>query len=247
MNRKLAALMRYAEPHVMALPDLSGKQPARSLLRRIDDALSAFATGHSRRDMDRARRKRLALRALRTARAMRAYVEASSAPPFLQDWLDELNAEKLASAAAFDDVAHRLLVGLECQPEAVLLNDLYIHSAARYARWRRDLLDIDAEKGRVDVVPGQGEAAGIAPGESKRKLHKRLTKQACLDFLYRQFGLVGGNGHSLFPDQRSPRRVEVDPVFAPGANPPETASGVAAGYGVWARMQAEAAPFVLRQ
>ncbi|WP_152599436.1 hypothetical protein [Hoeflea sp. BAL378] len=220
---------------------------ARLLLRRIDDALCAFATGHSRRDRDRARRKRLALRALRTARAMRAYVAASSAPAYLQDWLDEMDAEKLASASAFDDLAHRLLVGLECAPEALLLNELDIHSAARYARARRDLLDIDAAKGRMDVVPGEGEAAGIAPGEGKRKLHKRLTKQACLDFLHRQFGLGGGNGHPFSPGPRWPRHVAIEPMFAPCASDPLASAAAVQGCGIWARMQDEAAPLALQR
>lgn len=204
---RLDTLMKSAEPFVAPLPDVAGSDRVgakgvmtRSLSRRLDDALCAFATGHSRRDIERVRRKRLALRAMRTARAMRAYVAATSGPDYLQDWLDELNAKTLASASAFDDVAHRLLVGLECESEAALLNELYIHSAARYARARRDLLDIDAAKGGLDVVAGEREALGVAPRESKGKLHKGLTKQACLDFLYRQFGLGCGDGHPGSPD-----------------------------------------------
>jgi hypothetical protein len=46
-----------------------------SLFRRLDDALSAFATGHSRRDLDRVRRRHVALHGLRRERGLVQYAD----------------------------------------------------------------------------------------------------------------------------------------------------------------------------
>lgn len=171
----------------------------RSLLRRFDDAFAAFLTGHSRRDRDLRRRRHMALRALRSACAMRAYVAASDCPPEAQAELDDMNARVLASAQSLEDQAYRVLVGLERDLEPLLLHQINIHPAARYARWRRELLDIEGVKVRAQRVPGAGEALRVTLTEGERDGDERLAQHGTFDFLQRQFCFVCRYRHRFHP------------------------------------------------
>ncbi|MCC0035452.1 MAG: hypothetical protein H6887_09350 [Hoeflea sp.] len=155
----------------------------RSLFRRLDDALCAFATGHSRRDLDRVRRRRVWCLAERLALWHEKRAVGAS------DWFAE---ERRSRAAALRGGAQDFLHGLDGPRLRGLSQLLFIDGICKENVWKADLAERLGFECYSEIPPNLLEGIGLKPG----KYPHDLTQ-----------GLFEYEGFCFGPEELHPNRI----------------------------------------
>lgn len=164
------------------------------LLRRLDDALCAFVTGHSRRDMDRVRMRRLALLGGRLSARLRREASVHRESLFLGDILAE---HKSASADAADSLVRAILDHRDRSVAAILLAKLEVDRASLYTLHIGRGTQIRARGRLSEDTLKRLDAAFVRSNERYGKLLEGLGKHRVLDALQHKLRLRIGNWHGF--------------------------------------------------
>lgn len=166
---------------------------SRRLSRRLADALCAFRTGHSLRDLERVQTRRLILLGRRMAGRLR-----SDARSFRGDFLGDMVAERReALANETERLVHALAQPGQRAVAAVLLHKLQIDRANLYAvrvgQWR----DVRLGCGLADDHLNLLRVLPSLPGEGYGKLLEGLVEHRMLDAFQKELGFCIWPGHRI--------------------------------------------------
>lgn len=160
----------------------------RSLARRLSDAICAFRTGHSRRDLDRVRMRRFRLLGDRLAmRDERRSVDAGAWPHLGERYSDLAHTVR--------DLTDRVVVGRERIREAALLKHFELDRACLLSRRRNELLDWKPVERAANVDGSHVEAAPVPSPKLYGKLYEGLLEKRLLDLFLERACLCCGNCH----------------------------------------------------
>lgn len=166
---------------------------SRRLSRRLADALCAFRTGHSVRDLDRARMRRLVLLGGRMAQRLRR--EARS---FRGDALGDMVAshrDELADKA--ERLVHALAQPGQREVAPVLLHQLQVDRAHLYVVRVRQWRDVRADNGPGDEVVQRADILPALSGERYGKLLEGLVEHRMLDPFEEKLRFCIRSGHRV--------------------------------------------------
>lgn len=148
------------------------------LSRRIADALCAFETGHSVRDLDRCQRRRMRLLGDRLSARLQREADDAAGWPFGENSFFLRHARALAQEAV--DLTDRAVIGKDRVAQARLAKKLDIERASLDARRRQEW----REGERIELLPDGDirslEPLGITPVELQGRFHKGLTERRSL-------------------------------------------------------------------
>jgi len=137
----------------------------RSLRRRIDDALCAFATGHSRRDLERVRRRRVWCISERLALWHEREAVGAS------DWYAE---ERRSRAAALRGGAQDFLHALDGPRLRGLSQLLFVDGICKESVWKSDLAERLGFDSYSEIPRDLLESIGLKPGKYPHDLTQGL-------------------------------------------------------------------------
>lgn len=140
-----------------------------NLLRRIDDALCAFATGHSRRDLDRARRRRLRLLCERMLAEDRRRIA--------NDDTGVLEAGLTPLVEAFRDDLDRFAKTGDREIHRLLAQRLDLRRASLHSRRLDELARRDAGSDIFDQALYQVRALSLPATQGYGKLYEGLLHE----------------------------------------------------------------------
>lgn len=161
----------------------------RPLLRCLDDAICAFVTGHSRRDLDRVRMRRFQLLAGRIV--LRHYAAAEAT-----DW-GFLATRLRASAQTVAELMDRVVVRRERIAEAALLQEFQIDRSSLYSRRRHDAFDRQILELSPDAQCRALETLPVASPKLYGKLYEGLLEQVGPDLFLECSRFCARNGHRV--------------------------------------------------
>lgn len=166
---------------------------SRRLSRRLADALCAFRTGHSVRDLDRVRMRRLLLLGGRMAQRLRR--EARS---FRGDALGDMVAghrDELADKA--ERLVHALAQPGQREIATVLLHQLQVDRAHLYVVRMRQWRDVRADNGLGDEVVQRAHILPALSSERYGKLLEGLVEHRMLDPFEEKLRFCIRSGHRV--------------------------------------------------
>ena len=138
-----------------------------SLFRRLDDATCAFLTGHSRRDLDRVRRRRLYLLGRRLVASQQKDAE------WAQKWDEKLYLQ--SSADASSDLLEQFEQSSGRRGGAALLYEIEIYRA--WLGPRRIWTQVRALDGSLEYVLQPLHTRSIVPNKLYGKLFDGLREE----------------------------------------------------------------------
>lgn len=159
------------------------------LARRLDDALCAFRTGHSRRDLVRVNRRRLRLLCERAIESGQREIDA--------DWTGLVGAVEQPALDAFRDDLQRFLQS----SESIVLRRLAQRLDLRRSRLHDCRLDELARRKAgsniVDAAFHYVDALSVPPAKSYGKLYKGLLEERPFDRFFGKKVFRGLDRHQI--------------------------------------------------
>ncbi len=161
-----------------------------SLRRRLDDARCAFLHGHSRRDWDRVRVRRLLLLTQRSiARLDRDIVEDETGI-LASGWSPVLRSLR--------GHAQRLDKGFERYSYGFLLKHIELQRASLRSHRLKGLADVEAGGNLFQSAFHYVESLRVPPPEPYGRLYEGLAEKRASDHFFRQFGFYRLDRHHVF-------------------------------------------------
>jgi len=159
----------------------------RSLFRRLDDALCAFATGHSRRDLDRTRRRHVALHGLRCARGLIHYADVLDEPWREGGPPSGMGKWDRSRAKTAKRLARRLVQGSCRASEAALRQIVHIQPEGRSVRACdriQNCADRELSDELLDIVDRTVTGPEIETAERNGHFYQGFLQKKAFDLLH---------------------------------------------------------------